>query len=324
MSLYKQPGSDIWWMRFTLTGYPRIRESTGETDREEAQRVEIRRQAEVLSQPAALKGKSWSSAVLKWSETKDPSYVELLSLQKFNTFFPDRMLSSITGDLVDAALKKFCKHPATYNRHRSRVLGILALSKVTIDLAPRKVKEVDADWLTYEQWELLRAELPPHMLPMATFAITTGLRQANVLQLRWDRVDLTRALVWVDASNTKSGKPIAVPLSIEAINVLKSVQGQHPEFCFTYRGRPVSEIKTAFMSACIRAGVGRYVKGQYTGFTWHGFRHTWATWHVQNGTPLDVLQKLGGWASYSMVLRYGKHSAGYLAQYANNTKEKKT
>lgn len=42
-------------------------------------------------------------------------------------------------------------------------------------------------------------------------------------------------------------------------------------------------------------------------------------WHVQNGTPLDVLQKLGGWASYSMVLRYGHHSPGYLAGFANNT-----
>lgn len=65
---------------------------------------------------------------------------------------------------------------------------------------------------------------------------------------------------------------------------------------FLFRGKPISSVKTAFMAACIRAQVGRYEAGGYQGFTWHGLRHTWATWHVQNGTPLDVLQKLGGWS----------------------------
>ncbi len=328
MPLYKQPGSEVYWMRFTLPGYPRVRESTGQTDRQEAERAEINRKAEILNTPAALKGKTWHGAINKWMEVKDPSLTELQGINKFNTFFEDRMLTAVTSDSVETALSRFCKNPATFNRHRARVHGILALSKVALDVPIRKIKEVERDWLTHEQWDKLRAQLPPHLLAMATFAITTGLRQTNVLGLRWDHVDFAREIAWVDASETKAKKAIVVPLSTEAINVLKTVQGQHPEFCFTYRGHPVSEIKTAFIAACVRAGVGQVrkiqgsngkVRRKYSGFTWHGLRHTWATWHVQNGTPLDVLQKLGGWASYSMVLRYGKHSAGYLAQYANNS-----
>jgi len=42
----------------------------------------------------------------------------------------------------------------------------------------------------------------------------------------------------------------------------------------------------------------------------------WASWHVQSGTPLQVLQELGGWSSYEMVLRYAHLSAGHLADYA--------
>lgn len=39
-------------------------------------------------------------------------------------------------------------------------------------------------------------------------------------------------------------------------------------------------------------------------FWWRDLRHTWASWHVQNGTPLHILQELGGWSSYEMVNRY--------------------
>ena len=93
-------------------------------------------------------------------------------------------------------------------------------------------------------------------------------------------------------------------------------------YVFTYRGKPVGDVKTAFMAACCRAGLGAYVtedgETHYEGFTWHGLRHTWATWHAQSGTPLEVLQKLGGWADPRMVQNYAHHSPGFIASYANN------
>ncbi|WP_215852633.1 tyrosine-type recombinase/integrase [Acidithiobacillus ferrooxidans] len=47
--------------------------------------------------------------------------------------------------------------------------------------------------------------------------------------------------------------------------------------------------------------------------TWHGLRHTWASWHVQAGTPLAVLKGLGGWASLEMVQRYAHLSPDHTA-----------
>jgi hypothetical protein len=41
-------------------------------------------------------------------------------------------------------------------------------------------------------------------------------------------------------------------------------------------------------------------------------RHTWASWHVQNATPLPVLQELGGWSSLKMVQRYAHLSGEHL------------
>jgi integrase len=45
-------------------------------------------------------------------------------------------------------------------------------------------------------------------------------------------------------------------------------------------------------------------------------RHTWASWHVQSGTPLFALQELGGWESTEMVRRYAHLAADHLAAYA--------
>ncbi len=51
-------------------------------------------------------------------------------------------------------------------------------------------------------------------------------------------------------------------------------------------------------------------------FRWHDLRHTWASWHVQNGTPLFALQELGGWESAEMVRRYAHLAADHLAPFA--------
>ena len=63
----------------------------------------------------------------------------------------------------------------------------------------------------------------------------------------------------------------------------------------------------AWIRALVRAGI--------VDFRWHDLRHTWANWHVQAGTPLHVLQELGGWESAEMVRRYAHLSSEHLAGY---------
>lgn len=46
-------------------------------------------------------------------------------------------------------------------------------------------------------------------------------------------------------------------------------------------------------------------------------RHTWASWHVQNGTSLHELQQLGGWCDYDTVLRYAHLSSDHLQKAAS-------
>lgn len=319
MSLYKQPNSEVWWYNLSHAG-ERVRKSTGEVDQRKAQRVHDEARAELWNRPT-LKGRTWGGAVLLWCAASPRSDSELLSLAKFARVYKDRLIADVTRESVHTALA-FCKTAGTYTRYRTMIAAILNAAKQEgwLREVPKLVSRTDKKakprkWLSHEEWARLHAELPPHMQRMAQFAVETGLRQANVLGLTWSCVDLERKLVWVEGAETKSGAALAVPLSQGALDVLHSVVGQHKTYVFTYRGAPTKEIKTAFLAACRRAEV--------PGFTWHGLRHTWATWHVQNGTPLDVLQKLGGWSDLRMVMNYSHHSAGHLASFADNARKEK-
>lgn len=317
MPLYKQANSAIWWANVSVPGRPRLRRSTGETDAVKAQKRHDEFKVELWNEAPALDGKTWGRAVVAWVSAEARSDSELLSLAKFGRGYPDRLLRDITPESIDQALD-FCRTAGTYTRYRTMIAAVLNLAGLKLKLVARRdKKKKPRDWLTREQWAKLLAELPPHMQPMAQFAISTGLRQANVLGLVWRRVDLGRKVVWIEAEDMKADQALSIPLSDEALRVLTARQGQHPEYVFTYRNKPIAEIKTAFQAACLRAGVGHIKDGKYQGFTWHGLRHTWATWHMQNGTPLEVLQKLGAWADLRMVLNYAHHAPGHLASYAN-------
>ena len=322
MSLYKQPGSEIWWMRFTVDGV-KVRESTGEYDPKAAQRIHDQRKGKQHDAPK-LKGKTWGQAVLKWAQAQTRSESDLLSMVKFGTFYKDRTLSTVTAEGIQNTLNMFVKTDGTYNRYVARISAILTLSGLKIKLTKKHNKKAKKrEWITQDQWYKLYAELPLHLKAPASFAVRTGLRQANVLGLSWRCVDLERGMAFIEGMDSKSGNAIGVPLDPDAVEVLKTVKGQHAEWCFTFRGKPFKDIKTSFMAACIRAGLGKFTDMGYGGFTWHGLRHTWATWQAQNGTPLEVIKELGGWTDMRMMENYAHHVPGLKAKFVGNLGLKK-
>jgi len=83
----------------------------------------------------------------------------------------------------------------------------------------------------------------------------------------------------------------------------------HPAWSVTYEGRPIAWANTqSWRKALKRAGLAD--------FRWHDLRHTWASWHVQNGTPLHVVQEMGAWETASMVRRYAHLAPAHLASHA--------
>ena len=94
-----------------------------------------------------------------------------------------------------------------------------------------------------------------------------------------------------------------------ALQVLQRQLGKHPERVFTYRSKPIAWANTrVWRKALVRAGIEN--------FRWHDLRHTWASWHVQNGTPLYDLQEMAVGSRESMVRRYAHLAPANLAKHA--------
>ena len=154
----------------------------------------------------------------------------------------------------------------------------------------------------------LQEALPRHLRPVVRFALATGCRMSEILQLEWSRVDFGRRVAWLDAGTTKSGDSRGIPLNNDAVLALRAVQGVHVRWCFTYRGKPMRAVGSAWERSRRRAGI--------EDFRFHDLRHTWASWHVMTGTSLQELMELGGWKSYEMVLRYAHLAPEHLTAAA--------
>jgi len=52
-----------------------------------------------------------------------------------------------------------------------------------------------------------------------------------------------------------------------------------------------------------------------TDFRFHDLRHTWVTWHVQNGTPLMMLKEIGEREKLEMVNNYANLSTEHFSKF---------
>jgi len=307
MSIYKR--GETWWIYLVHHGQ-RIRQSAQTDDKQAAQRQHDELKAKLWKR-RHVSSATWREAVAAWLKAAPRDDADKYRLSSLDVE-DDALLHEMTaGDFLTALADK---SPATHNRYVNLISAILNLAKLRgwLDAVPaierRKLPPATFRWLTRAEWKKLEKELPAHLLPLARFAVYTGLRQFNVTHLRWEYVDMRRRTVTIPPGEAKAGKVISVPLSDAAIGVLRKQAGEHETWVFPYEGHPLGQIKAAWGKACKRAGLT---------CRWHDLRHTWASWAVQAGVPLPVLQQLGGWASYTMVLRYAHLSPEHLRKWVN-------
>ena len=267
---------------------------------------------------------TWDQAVIAWVAAHghlDTIELRKAQLRAASKYLADQPLESIDRAAMEDIGTKIAKSgvsDATVNRYLGAISAVLgyAVKRGHIKTKPPVPKRREAGkrlvWATHEQAAKLVAALPKHLAPLVQFSLATGVRKHNGTHLEWSQVDIERRVAWIEADQAKAGKLIALQLNDEALRVLQAQHRKHRRWVFPYRGKAMDNPAQDAYKAAVKAA------GLPPEFDWHSLRHTSASWHVQNGTPLAVLMQLGGWASYAMVLRYAHLAPSHLAAYAGN------
>ena len=133
----------------------------------------------------------------------------------------------------------------------------------------------------------------PWLRDVVLFAAVTGMRQGEILSLRWDQVDFRARVVRLRSSasfKTKTGKRRSVPLGDTAIQVLRAREASHgSEIVFTLRGRPL-------MRRWVTTKLRRYVReiGLDRRLNFHSLRTSFASWLALDGVSIYQISKLLG------------------------------
>jgi integrase len=115
------------------------------------------------------------------------------------------------------------------------------------------------------------------------FALLTGLRRGELFKLTWDDVDFGHGIVTL--RDPKSGKTESIPVSMEALEVVKALEITSP---FVFPGKAGRQ-RVDFNGPWRRI---RKAVGLPDGFRFHGLRHHFASSLVSNGVDLLLVQKL--------------------------------
>ncbi|MGG1947061.1 site-specific integrase [Trinickia sp. NRRL B-1857] len=321
----------MWHVDIRAPGGGRVRQTTGTTNRKEAQEYHDKLKHDLwrVSKMGEKPKRTFGEAVVRFMNEKaeQPDFRnKRLHMRHFREKFSGRDLASITRDEIYEALpqvnqrKKREVSPvsrATKNLYLSTIRSMFNMAADEwgwIASAP-KLPNLAVDnkrirWITREEAQrLLQAIHSPWMRDVTTLAFATGLRQSNLLDLEWSQVDLIKRRAWIHPDQAKARKSIGIPLNDEAVEVIRRQIGKHQTRVFSRRGKPIIRWDLAQWNRAV-------ARAELEHFRFHDVRHTWASWHVQSGTPLNRLMELGGWSKYEHVLRYAHLAPDHLAEHA--------
>lgn len=157
-------------------------------------------------------------------------------------------------------------------------------------LAPHREKNFNAITTPEEFTELLRAMDSYHgeytTKAALEFTMLTFQRSQSIRLAKWEQIDWANKLWRIPAETMKMKEPHLVPLSTQAIDLLRALEPvtSHSEYifpCLFSRTKPMSE--NTMLYALVRLG--------YRGrMTVHGFRSSASTLLNENGHHPDVIE----------------------------------
>ena len=160
------------------------------------------------------------------------------------------------------------------------------LARIRLPRQRRKPRPI----LSFEEEVKLLSAAAPHLRQIVIGALDSGMRRGELLSQRAEHIDLNRRVLLVTHSKTAGGESREIPLTARLAHLLATLKHDKTEgLVFTFKGRPIQRIKTAWKAAVRRSGI-RY-------FRFHDLRHTFNTRLMEAGVLQDVRKALMGHSS---------------------------
>jgi len=206
--------------------------------------------------------------------------------------------------------------PATINREISFLKSVLYTAEydgliVSNPIRGRRIKKQPENnhrekiilslGLTDQDLFRLVESAADYLQPILKLALTTGMRQGEILKAKRRDFDLTLQTIRVPEENAKSKKERIVPVDPCLCAEIDSLP-RKGEYIFSNdeRGSRIKDIRGAFEAACKAADIRT---GRREGVVFHDLRH-FAAYHLVKATDIVTASKILGHASLDMTLRY--------------------
>jgi len=168
-------------------------------------------------------------------------------------------------------------------------------------------------YLTFDEvQQLLKHSHAPHLRLAIILMLATAARISALLELTWDRVDLTNKQIHLhnpeDKSRRKGRAVIPINNSLnEALSEAFHV-AQTP-YVIEWHGRPIKHLWDGVNAAAQRANIKNVSP--------HVFRHTAAVWMAEAGISMSEISQYLGHSNTSITERvYARYSPDYLRKAA--------
>jgi len=142
---------------------------------------------------------------------------------------------------------------------------------------------------------------------IVVLALSTGMRQGEIMNLRWPDIDLKQSRLILH--DTKNGERRVVPLfghSLKLLKILSKVRSLKTDLLFPGKNiqKPVF-IRMPWLKAVKAAGV--------EDFRFHDLRHSAASYLAMNGASMVEIADVLGHKTLQMVKRYAHLSEAHTA-----------
>lgn len=373
--IFKRPNSGNYWIRYAGPDGSIIRESSETDNFKEAEKL-LRKRKEAVDEGKLQEIKKISNYTFRelaelyqeWiigrqASAKNKKYIINRHLLKYGNL-PLKSFSTMIVEQLQTELKKDLK-----NASCNKVLNVLKhmftkafeWDMVSEDILKRvrKVKLFLDDgkrlrYLSREECQALIGACDGHIKPIVATALNTGMRRGEILNLKWDNVDLKHSFILLD--KTKNGERREIPINATLKNIFSTLyQGtaERPRridvayvFYEARTGKAYKEVKRSFHSALKKATVSKCTSCDYQSaieeepkdksiefcpqcssemnthkgindFHFHDLRHTFASHLVMSGIDLTTVSRLLGHKDIKMTLRYSHLAPSHIKNAVN-------